>query len=394
MQLIEGTDIVPTNNPNRFLARLIFILVVTLSLPLAVAADSGTSSAPPKEDVWEGVVSAILEEGDTEALGEPQHYQFLEVTLSTGPQRDRVVSVEHVAYALTDLQRYHEGQRVMVVRVQEASGSESFYVAGPVRRGALTWMFLAFVVAVVATGRRQGAFALVGMAFSFAVIVLLILPRIAAGHDPVMVAIIGSALTVPVSFYLSHGVNRKTTVAVIGTAIALVITGLLARLFVESAYLTGYASEEAGFLQVTGIGAIDVKALLLAGIIVGVLGVLDDVTISQAAVVQQLKAANPLLPFGQLFRRAMAVGRDHIASMVNTLVLVYAGAAMPLLLLLSDSPQPFWQLINYEIIAEEIVRMLVASLGLIAAVPITTFLASLAMIDASIAAQETTPHRG
>jgi len=379
----------PTNNAQRFIVSLVLIAIVGLSLPLAVAADSGTSSAPPKEDVWEEVVSAILEEGDTEALGEPQHYQFLEVTLSTGPQRDRVVSVEHVAYALTDLQRYHEGQRVMVVRVQESSGSESFYVSGPVRRNALTWMFVAFVVVVVATGRRQGAFALVGMAFSFAIIVLFILPRIAAGRDPVTVAIVGSALTVPVTFYLSHGVSRKTTVAVIGTAIALVITGLLARLFVEGAYLTGYASEEAGFLQVTGIGAIDVKALLLAGIIVGVLGVLDDVTVSQAAVVQQLKAANPLLPFGQLFRRAMAVGRDHIASMVNTLVLVYAGAAMPLFLLLSDSPQPFWQLINYEIIAEEIVRMLVASLGLVTAVPITTFLASAAMIDASAAARET-----
>ena len=139
---------------------------------------------------------------------------------------------------------------------------------------------------------------------------------------------------------------------------------------------------------------IDVKGLLLAGIIVGVLGVLDDVTISQAAVVQQLKASNPLMPFKQLFGRAMAVGRDHIASMVNTLVLVYAGAAMPLMLLLTANPQPFWQLINYEIIAEEIVRMLVASLGLIAAVPITTFLASLAMIDASPAAQDAASQRG
>jgi len=379
---------VPTTYAGRFLASLALITVIAFGLVRPLAADGHPSPAPPQEDVWEGVVTAILEEGDQEALGEPQHYQMLEVTLSTGPQRGRVVSVEHVAYALTDLQRYQEGQRVMVVRVQESSGSESFFVSGPVRRGPLGWIFLAFVAAVVIAGRRQGVCALLGMAFSFAVIMLYILPGIAAGRDPVSAAVVGSALTVPVTFYLSHGLNRKTTVAIIGTAIALVITGVLARISVEGAYLTGYASEEASFLQVTGVGAIDVKGLLLAGIIVGVLGVLDDVTVSQAAVVQQLKAANPLLPFGQLFRRAMAVGRDHIASMVNTLVLVYAGAAMPLLLLLANSPQPFWQLINYEIIAEEIVRMLVASLGLIAAVPLTTFLASLAMIDASPPAED------
>jgi len=386
----RGTTIVPTITPHRLVASLLVIAILALIVPYPLAAEGADGAAnPPKEDVWEGVVGAIAEEGDTEALGQPQHYQVLELTLVSGPQRGRAITVEHVAYALTDLQRYQEGQRVMVVRAQEPSGREAFYVSGPVRRGPLALMFLLFVAAVIATGRKRGAFALLGMALSFAVIVLFILPRIAAGDDPVTVAVIGSALTVPITFYLSHGVNRKTTVAVIGTAIALVITGLLARLFVEGAYLTGYASEEAGFLHVTGVGAIDVKGLLLAGIIVGVLGVLDDVTVSQAAIVEQLKAANPIAPFRQLFGGAMAVGRDHIASMVNTLVLVYAGAAMPLLLLLTDSSQPFWQLINYEIIAEEIVRMLVASLGLIAAVPITTFLASLAMIDASAAARET-----
>jgi uncharacterized membrane protein len=382
---------VHTSTPRHLVASLVVIAVLSLSLPLPSAAESATSPAPPREDVWEGVVNAILEEGDTEVMGQPQHYQVLELTLTSGAQRGRVITVEHVAYALTDLQHYHEGQRVMVVRAQEPSGREAFYISGPVRRGPLAWMFLLFVAAVIAAGRKRGAFALLGMALSFAVIVLFILPRIAAGDDPVTVAVIGSALTVPITFYLSHGVNRKTTVAVISTAISLALTGLLARLFVDGAYLTGYASEEAGFLQVTGVGAIDVKGLLLAGIIVGVLGVLDDVTVSQAAIVQQLKAATPLAPFRQLFRSAMAVGRDHIASMVNTLVLVYAGAAMPLLLLLNDSAQPFWQLINYEIIAEEIVRMMVSSLGLIAAVPLTTFLASVAMIDASTATEEATP---
>ena len=151
----------------------------------------------------------------------------------------------------------------------------------------------------------------------------------------------------------------------------------MANIFVEAAKLTGFASEEAGFLQVAKQGAMNMKGLLLAGIIIGVLGVLDDITISQSAIVFQLKEANEKLKFNELYKRAMNVGQDHISSMVNTLVLVYTGAALPLLLLFIDNPHPFSEIVNYEIIADEIVRTLVGSIGLILAVPITTVIASL-----------------
>ena len=158
--------------------------------------------------------------------------------------------------------------------------------------------------------------------------------------------------------------------------IALVITGFLAKFFVQVTRLTGYASEEAAFLQYARQGAVDIKGLLLAGIIIGTLGILDDITIAQAAIVQQLKQANKKMKPKELFSQAMRVGQDHIASMITTLILVYTGAALPLLLLFIDNPLPFSQVINYEIIAEEIIRTLVGSIGLITAVPITTFLAS------------------
>ena len=161
-----------------------------------------------------------------------------------------------------------------------------------------------------------------------------------------------------------------------GTLIALIITGILSSVFVEAARLTGFASEEAGFLRVAR-QMINIKGLLLAGIIIGVLGILDDITISQSAIVFQLKEANKKLKFNELYKRAMNVGQDHISSMVNTLVLVYAGASLPLLLLFIDNPQPFFEVINYEIIADEIVRTLVGSIGLILAVPITTLIAAL-----------------
>jgi uncharacterized membrane protein len=162
----------------------------------------------------------------------------------------------------------------------------------------------------------------------------------------------------------------------VGTALALALTVLLAWIMIQWVGLTGYASEEASFLQMAAPGLYRIRDLLMAGIVIGVLGVLDDVTVSQAAIVQQLREANAQLGFAELYRRAMQVGQDHIASMVNTLALVYAGAALPLLLLLRESPLPLTYLLSQEIIAEEVVRMLVASIGLMAAVPLTTLLAA------------------
>src|SRR3990167_3548556 len=202
------------------------------------------------------------------------------------------------------------------------------------------------------------------MGLSFFVIFTFVLPQILSGKDPIFIAITASLFIIPISFYLSHGLNRKTTAAVIGTIIALVVTGILANVFVDAARLTGFASEEAAFLQQAKPDLINIRGLLLAGIIIGVLGVLDDITVSQSAIVFQLKEANPRIRFDELYMRAMDVGQDHISSMVNTLILVYTGAALPLLLLFIDNPHPFSEVINYEIIADEVVRTLVGSIGL------------------------------
>jgi uncharacterized membrane protein len=226
-------------------------------------------------------------------------------------------------------------------------------------------------------GRLWGITAIIAMAFSFFVIFKLILPQILSGSDPVFIAVFGSIVIIPVSFYSSHGLNKKTTIAIVGTVISLVITGVLAVIFVEASKLTGFASEEASFLQVARGGAINMKGLLLAGIIIGTLGILDDVTISQASVVNQLDMTDKKLSFGELYGRAMSVGQDHISSMVNTLVLVYTGAALPLLLLFVNNPHSFLEIINYEIVADEVVRTLVGSIGLVAAVPITTLISAI-----------------
>jgi len=305
-----------------------------------------------------------------------QLYQQLEIKITKGSQKGKTINLESGDVYQGSGTLYKVGDEVVIAYAKDSTGSEIYLIADYVRRTPLLALFLLFVVITIIIGKWKGLSSILGMGVSFLVILKFILPSIYSGSDPVTIAILGSLAIIPVTFFLSHGFNRKTLVAIAGTLISLVVTGILATLFVEATKLTGFSSEEAGFLNVFKEGTINIKGLLLAGIIIGVLGVLDDITISQSAIVQELKFANPQLKPKDLYLKAMSVGKDHIASMVNTLILVYTGAALPLLLLFVDNPRPFSELINYEIIADEVVRTLVGSIGLVLAVPITTFIAS------------------
>lgn len=331
------------------------------------------------EETLEGRVTQILEEKQITPEREQvsQLYQKLEILITKGSLKDKKITVESGNLPMTNLPKYKVGDELVINYGKDFEGNDSFYITDYVRRSALLLLFVIFVIVAVAIGRWQGMASLLGMGISFLVIFKFILPKIYAGGDPVQIAILGSLVIIPATFFLSHGVNKKTGIAVAGTLISLIVTGILAKTFVEASKLTGFASEEAGFLQAYKPGLVDIKGLLLAGIIIGVLGVLDDITISQSAIVNQLKLADSKLKAGELYKKAMTVGKDHIASMVNTLILVYTGAALPLLLIFIDNPHPFSEVINYEIVADEIVRTLVGSIGLILAVPITTIIASL-----------------
>ena len=351
------------------------VLFSLFSAPTILFAQE-EASQPSEEEILEGRVVDILEEREVGEEGQKQLYQKLEILVTRGSLRDKKIAVEVGGdVSRVGEAKYEKGDEVVISRSKDFEGNDVLYITDFIRRKPLLWLFLIFVILAAIVGKWRGIGSLVGMGVSFLVIFKLILPQILAGRDPVLISILGSSLIIPVTFYLSHGLNKKTTVAIFGTLISLVITGLLAKFFVGAAKLTGFASEEAAFLQAAKPGVVNIKGLLLAGIIVGVLGVLDDITVAQAAVVSQLRGANPGLKPKELFTRAMRVGQDHIASMVNTLVLVYAGAALPLLLLFIDNPVPFSQILNYEAIAEEIIRTLVGSIGLVAAVPVTTFLA-------------------
>jgi uncharacterized membrane protein len=323
--------------------------------------------ASEQEEIFEASVDKVLQGGNVQKL-------LLSVPKESSESEQ--ITVEHDTTTSVNKIVFKQGDKVMVSKTLDHEGKPFFQIADYSRRDSLQFLFIVFILLTLVVAGKRGFTSLIGMVISFLVIYFFILPQILAGYSPILIAILGSLLIIPVTFLLSHGLNQKTFIAIAGTLISLIITGILAAVFIEAAKLTGFASEEAGFLQVVGEGTINIKGLLLAGIIIGVLGVLDDITISQSAIVFQLKEANRNFNSKDLYKRAMNIGKDHISSMVNTLVLVYTGASLPLLLLFVNNPYPFSQVINYEIIADEIVRTLVGSIGLVLAVPITTLIAS------------------
>ncbi|MGQ0575243.1 MAG: YibE/F family protein [Pseudonocardia sp.] len=244
------------------------------------------------------------------------------------------------------------------------------------QRGAsLLWLAALFAAAVLVLGRWRGLAALAALALTFAVLLLFVLPAIVGGADPLAVAVVGSGLIMFAVLYLTHGPSARTSTAVLGTLLSLGLIGALGAGFSAAAALTGLDDQTGNLIATLGTG-IDARGLLLAGVVIGALGVLDDVTITQTSAVWELRQADPRMGAPALFAAAMRIGRDHVASAVNTLVLAYAGAALPLLLLFTVSGQGLGTVVTSQDVATEIVRTLVGSIGLVASVPITTALAA------------------
>ena len=293
----------------------------------------------------------------------------------------RLESGAEVTFPMTDDtgDTFQVGQRVKVVELPNDAGEPSYYISDFQRSRPLLLLLGLFLAAVIWFGRLQGLRAMLGLAVTLVIITGVLVPSILLGKNPVLAALSCAAVIMILTLYLSHGLQPKTTAAVIGTAAALVLTGLLSWAFVEAAAITGMASEEAR-MATFQVGGLSLRGLLLAGIIIGGLGVLDDVTMSQASTVMELRRANPGATFAELMRGGIAVGRDHIAATVNTLFLAYAGASLPLLLLFTTSPDSVGNIVTSEVVAVELVRTLVGSIGLIAAVPLTTGLAAALML--------------
>ncbi|HLL60814.1 MAG TPA: YibE/F family protein [Candidatus Nitrosocosmicus sp.] len=350
------------------------LIIIVLTFSFLILNSSTFAQTPPPQETLEAKVVYVDENIIFGTVGTESVFKTIKVKVTKGSKKGKTVTIQIPFDQSANKPTYKQGDEVLVLYNKGINGEETYFISDFVRRTPLFLLWAIFVLLIVIIGRWRGISSLIGMGISFLIIFYYLIPQILQGKDPVVTAVIASIFIIPITFFMSHGINRKTTVAVVGTLISLVITGILARLFVSAAKLTGFAQEEASFIQALNPGQFNMQGLLLAGIIIGVSGILDDITVSQSALIEKLHQTDHTLSFRELYKKGIDVGRDHIASLVNTLILVYAGASLPLMILFVNNPHPFSEIVNYEIIANEIVRTLVGSIGLILAVPITTLL--------------------
>lgn len=327
-------------------------------------------------DTVRAEVLQIIEEGEIDLGGNLQTYQIARVNILEGQYADIPMEIDYGRRQVrSDDYLLKPGDKIIVTISKTPDNVVNAYFVDYVRTMPILWLTLIFAVAIVLISQWKGIRAMLSMAFSLYIIIGYIIPHILAGDDPLTVSIIGSIILLGVTLYLTYGWTLKTHAAVISMIVVLLITGALAGLFVVFAKLNGSGDENVMFLMQLSETPISLRGLFLGGLIIGALGVLDDLVTTQASAVFELHHANPSLGFGGLYGAAMRIGQDHVAATVNTLVLAYAGASLPMLLMFSLGRGDYGYIVNFSFIAEEIVRTLVGSLGLIAAVPITTAIA-------------------
>ena len=322
-------------------------------------------------------VTRIVDEGQIELNGKSQLYQVMRVEILEGDYKGIPFDIDYGKRTLrSDNFRFAPGDQVYVLVDKSPNNVLTAYYEDYVRSKPLAILLIAFVLSILILGRWKGLGSLIALAISMFMIVEYIIPHILSGEDPVKVSLIGSGILLGLTLYLTYGWNLKTHASVLSMILSLMLTGGLSLLFVFLARLTGYGDENSLYLMQMSSIQIDPRGLLLGGMIIGALGVLDDLVTSQSAAVVEIHDANPALGFRTTFQKAMRIGQDHVAATVNTLVLAYTGASLPLLLIFTLGNGSYSYFINSEFLAEEIVRTLVGSLGLIAAVPISTLMAA------------------
>ncbi len=296
--------------------------------------------------------------------------QELLIRILEGERVGDIVSLDN------DLVMLREGDKIIVNRLQFIDGTEIYAFKDAERRNYLLGIFILLIGLVLWFAGKKGIRALVSLGLSIAAIFLVLVPALLAGYSPAWVSLGVSVVVLSLILFMTHGINPRSMIAFAGTVSAIFMTCAIAAYWVSAMRLTGFGHDASVYLNFSTGGALDFSGLLLGSMIIGLLGVLDDVSITQASVVQELRAANNKLGFKELYQRAIRVGRDHVGSLVNTLALAYVGAALPIVLLFSAGNSPLLMTLNQEVVAAEILRIIVGSIGLILTVPITTALAA------------------
>jgi uncharacterized membrane protein len=355
---------------------MLYLTALLFFLPSFAFADEA-----PRDTVFKAeVVEVLREERNVLPDGTEVIQQDLKLKALEGELRGEVVEFYGIGdFDVLSKQIYKEGDKVLLAQSYDAEGNPAYFITDYVRSGVLWALISVFAALLIVAGRLKGLRSLLSLALTFLVIIKFIIPKILAGSNPLVITLIGSVFILLIIIYVTEGFKTRAHISVISIFISLAITILFSRLFVGLSKLTGAGSEDVFFLMNIEGAAINLQGLLLAGIIIGALGVLDDVVISQVAATEEISKANSGLGMADLFKKSYSVGVSHIASMTNTLFLAYAGVSLPLLILFVSGESAFagWeQAINTELIATEIVRTLSGSIGLILSVPIATFIAA------------------
>lgn len=367
------------------LKKTIIFLILTLAIfsPIYTFAQDKNPDTAVTE-TFDAKVIKILEEKTTPREdGTENLQQNILLKGLSGTFKDK----EFTYYGISDIDvlsmtssRFKPGDKVQASWSQDTEGNDQFYVLNYVRRGYIYILGIIFAICIVFVGQKKGLRSLFSLVVSFLVITKFIVPKIVAGSNPLLIAFFGSILILSFIIYITDGFNRKANIAVISIAISLLLTFILSVIFVNLTRLSGFSSEETSFLVgMSGSNIIDFRGLLLAGILIGTLGVLDDVILGQIEAVNQIQKLNPNLSKKEVIKSANEIGKTHLGAMVNTLFLTYAGVSLPLLILFNISPDAsvsFKQALDNELITTEIVRTLAGSIGLTLAFPISTYIAA------------------
>ncbi len=383
----HGDHVVDTSvvNSDAVVARRVRIVVAAILIPLLLAAVVGMIVMWPDGDVKVASYQTATARGEVTAIkacpNVKDQCDEATVKLSNGADKGQVIPVQVPKAGQTSIP-VKVGQSIMLGIQDAPKVADRYSYVDHDRTKPLLLLAALFAVAVVALSRWRGFAALIALAVTAVMLTQFILPAILRGENALLVAVVGGTVIMAIALFLTHGINAESSIALSGTVVALGLTVLLGWFFTKFCQLSGLASEGASGAKAL-VPNIDLTGLLVAGMVIGALGVLDDVTVTQAAAVWELSAANPSANRRELVTAGLRIGRTHVASVVNTLVLAYAGAALPVLLVFAIQDLPGRAVLSTESVAMEVVRGLVGSLGIIAAVPLTTALAAMAVADRS-----------
>jgi uncharacterized membrane protein len=354
---------------------IIFSLVFSTLSVLMVSASNGEPVVlmQDKDVTYLAKITKVIssEIKNVPNLNTTSNYQTVIVEFLSGERKGETQEITDSNFLMST------GDKVYVRYTRTSDGTEYYSIQEPYRLHILFWLLGLFIVVALLFGGKQGILGLFALFISFGFVFKLMFPSILNGGNIIFISTLGALTALFVVMFVTHGFSRLTTAAFLGCSVSVLFTVFLAKYAVSYMHLSGFSSEESVYLNMATQGSLDFVALLVGGIIIGVIGVIDDIAITQASVVNELYSSNPSIEVRVLYLRALKVGKDHMGAVINTLILAYTGASLPLVLLFYVSETPALELINREVIATEIVRSIVGSIGLLLAVPLTTFIAVL-----------------